>query len=77
VLGAFGYKLSSVATSEPFHLPCHKNKGQDNQLTHYLCLQLRLEMGSAYVSYLQLGFTKVPFDNGFLLLFGLLQRVSC
>jgi hypothetical protein len=67
VLGALGYKSPrTVATSEPFHLPC-REKGQDNKLTYHLYFQACLEMGSTYMPYLQLGFTNIPFENGGLL----------
>jgi hypothetical protein len=69
-LGILGYKLPIVAMSETFHLTCHE-KGQDHHMTHRLYLQSCLEMGSPYaVSYLQLGFTNVLFDNDLFRCFG-------
>jgi hypothetical protein len=63
VLGSLGYKSPFVAKTDVFCLACHK-KGQDLHMTHHLYLQLCLEMGSPYVSYVQLGFTNVLFENG-------------
>jgi hypothetical protein len=63
VLGSLGYKLPIVARSDPFLLACHE-RGQGQLTTHHLYLQARLEMGSPYVSYVQIGFTNVMFENG-------------
>jgi hypothetical protein len=64
VLGSLGYKLPIVARSDPFLLACHE-RGQCQHMTHHLYLQQAcLEMGSPYVSYVQIGFTNVMFENG-------------
>jgi hypothetical protein len=63
VLGSLGYKSPIVARSDPFLLACHE-RGQGQLPAHHLYLQARLEMGSPYVSYVQIGFTNVMFENG-------------
>jgi hypothetical protein len=63
VLGSLCYKLPIVAWSDPFLLACDE-RGQGQLTTHHLYLQARLEMGSPYVSYVQIGFTNVMFENG-------------
>jgi hypothetical protein len=63
VLGSLGYKPPIVAPSDPFVLACHE-RGQGQHMTHHLYLQARLEMGSPYVSYVQIGFTNVMYENG-------------
>jgi hypothetical protein len=63
VLGSLGYKSPIVARSDPFQLACHET-GHGQLTTHHLYLQARLEMGSPYVSYVQVGFTNVMFEKG-------------
>jgi hypothetical protein len=63
VLGSLAYKSPIVARSDPFQLACHK-RGHGQLATHHLYLQARLEMGSPYVSYVQIGFTNVMFEKG-------------
>jgi hypothetical protein len=63
VLGSLGYKSPIVAPSDPFQLACHE-RGHGQLTTHHLYLQARLEMGSPYVSYAQIGFTNVMFEKG-------------
>jgi hypothetical protein len=63
VLGSLAYKSPIVARSDPFQLACHE-RGHGQLATHHLYLQARLEMGSPYVSYVQIGFTNVPFEKG-------------
>jgi hypothetical protein len=63
VLGSLGYKLPILARSDLFLLACHE-RGQGQLTKHHLYLQAHLEMGSPYVSYVQIGFTNVMFENG-------------
>jgi hypothetical protein len=63
VLGSLGYKSPIVARSGPFQLARHE-RGHGQLMTHRLYLQARLEMGSPYVSYVQIGFTNVVFEKG-------------
>ena len=50
-----GHKAPSIPDpSEPYRLECDE---RSNKCTHHLYLQARLEVGSAYVMYVQLGFS--------------------
>jgi hypothetical protein len=62
VLGSLGYKAPTVVPFQPFHLNCHKG-GQYQVFTHHLYLQARIEHGSAYASYINIGFSRVLFEN--------------
>jgi hypothetical protein len=50
-------KLQTNSPSEPFHLLCDKNVKEDFPSTNHLYLQARVEIGHAYLMYVQLGFT--------------------
>jgi hypothetical protein len=63
VRGSLAYKCPSVARLDPFQLACHE-RGHGQLATHHLYLQARLEMGSPYVSYVQIGFTNAMFKKG-------------
>jgi hypothetical protein len=63
VLGSLAYKSPIVARSDPYQLACHE-RGHGQLATHHLYLQACLEMGSPYVSYVQIGFTNVMFEKG-------------
>jgi hypothetical protein len=63
VLCFLAYKSPIVARLDPFQLACHE-RGHGELATHHWYLQDRLEIGSPYVSYVQIGFTIVMLEKG-------------
>ena len=60
VLGFLGYTSPLIDVdrlSEPFVLVCNEVVDAESKKTHHLYLQARIEVGSAYVMYVMMGFT--------------------
>ena len=59
VLGFLGYTAPNVSNEhllDPYVLVCNEEVGDESSKTHHLYLQSRIEVGSAYVMYVMMGF---------------------
>jgi hypothetical protein len=63
VLGFLGYIAPTLTHSDHYNLPCDEN-ADANHCTHHVYLQARIEMGSAYVMYVKMGFSTLAVSNG-------------
>ena len=64
VLGHLSYKTPKNPLTSKASITCHEIDDDKNHTRHHLYLQARIEIGSAYVTYVKMGFITLAVENG-------------